>query len=464
MGYIREKLLDFKRRLQDRKMYSIVIVIVAATAIFGVYQYKHASQLRQKLDNRYNSAFYDMSGFVDNVQMLLLKSMLTSTPEMTALILQDAWRQANMAQANLGRLPVTQHVLANTSKFLTQVGDLAYALNVQTLDGKPITDEQYKTVEKLYGFAVELDKSLQDLETQLSTGRIKWGELEERGATLFAKNSANMPEDQFANVDKTFQEYPTLIYDGPFSDHMTTVKPLGLTGDDLDIEQGKNKVIEFFGKDRVASVENTGRNDAEPLKTYSYKVLFNSMPEEQFALIDITQKGGHIYWMLYNRPVSEQKLNIDQAKETGIKFLTDHGIENMKDTYYMNQDNTATINFAYEQENVVVYPDLIKLKIALDNGEIIGMEAKGYIYSHTLRDIHVPDLSMDAAMGMLNGNIEVLSSGLAIIPTEFKTEIFTYEFKGRLFEKDFLIYINAKTGREEEILLIINTPDGILTM
>ncbi len=464
MGYIREKLLDFKRRLQDRKMYSIIIVIVAATAVFGIYQYKNASQLRQKLDNRYNSAFYDMSGFVDNVQMLLLKSMLTSTPEMTALILQDAWRQANMAQANLGRLPVTQHVLANTSKFLTQVGDLAYTLNVQTLDGKPITDEQHKTMEQLYGFAVELDKSLQDLETQLSTGRIKWGELEERGVTLFSKTSANMPEDQFANLDKTFQEYPTLIYDGPFSDHMTTVKPKGLTGDSLDVEQGKNRVIEFFGKDRVASVEHIGSNDIEPLKTYSYKVLFNSMPEEQFALIDITQKGGHVYWMLYNRSVPEQKLNIDQAKETGRKFLDDHGIKNMKDTYYINQDNTATINFAYEQANVVVYPDLIKLKIALDNGEIIGMEAKGYIYSHTVRDIPVPALSMDAAMGMLNSNIEVLSSGLAIIPTEFKTEIFTYEFKGRLFEKDFLIYINAKTGREEKILLIINTPDGILTM
>ena len=50
MGYIREKLLDFKRRLQDRKMYSIIIVIVAATAVFGIYQYKNASQLRQKLD------------------------------------------------------------------------------------------------------------------------------------------------------------------------------------------------------------------------------------------------------------------------------------------------------------------------------------------------------------------------------------------------------------------------------
>jgi spore germination protein len=464
VGYIREKLLDFKRRLQDRKMYSIVIVIIAAVAIFGVYQYKNASQLRQELDNRYNNSFYEMSGYVDNVQLLLIKSLLCSTPQRTALTLQEAWRQANMAQANLGQLPVSQHTLANTSKFLTQVGDLAFSLNTQTLSGKPITEEQYKTVEKLYGYALELDKSLQDLETQLSSGRIKWGELKERGAGIFSKTSANMPQQQFENVDKTFLEYPTLIYDGPFSDHMTTVKPKGLTGEEIDVEQGKNKVIEFFGKDKVASVENTNRNDNEPLKTFSYSVKFVNSPEDQVALIDITQKGGHVYWMLYNRPSGEKKLEIDQAKEAGRKFLEEHGIKNMVDTYYISHDNTATINYAYQQENVVIYPDLIKLKISLDNGEVVGMEAKGYIYSHTERNIPAPGITLEAARAKINPRINIASSGLAIIPTEFKTEIFTYEFKGRLFEKDFLIYINAENGNEENILMIINTPDGILTM
>ncbi|MDD4494349.1 MAG: germination protein YpeB [Eubacteriales bacterium] len=464
MGYIREKLLDLKRRLQDRKMYSIVIVIIAAVSIFGVYQYKNASQLRQELDNRYNNAFYEMSGYVDNVQLLLIKSLLSSTPQRTALTLQDAWRQSNMAQANLGQLPVSQHTLANTSKFLTQVGDLAFSLNTQTLAGKPITEEQYKTVENLYKYALQLDQSLQDLETQLSSGRIKWGELKERGTSIFTKTSANLPQQQFENLDKTFQEYPTLIYDGPFSDHMTSLKPKGLTGEDIDIEQGKNKVIEFFGKDKVASVENTGRNDNEPLKTFSYSVKFVNAPEDQVALIDITQKGGHIYWMLYNRPSGEKQLEIDQAKEAGRKFLEERGIKNMADTYYTNQDNIATINYAYKQDNVVVYPDLIKLKISLDNGEIIGMEAKGYLYSHSERKIPEPGLTLESAKAKLNPRIEIASSGLAIIPTEFKTEIFTYEFKGRLYDKDFLIYINAENGSEEKILMIINTPDGILTM
>ena len=71
----------------------------------------------------------------------------------------------------------------------------------------------------------------------------------------------------------------------------------------------------------------------------------------------------------------------------------------MMDTYYLSEDNTATINYAYKQDDVIVYPDLIKLKIALDTGEIIGFEAKGYLSSHRVRDIPKPAISMEGSQG-----------------------------------------------------------------
>ena len=56
------------------------------------------------------------------------------------------------------------------------------------------------------------------------------------------------------------------------------------------------------------------------------------------------------------------------------------------------------------------------------------------------------------------------SESLVIIPTEWKTEILCYEFKGKIDETEFLVYVNAKNGREENILVIRETPGGILTM
>ena len=50
-----------------------------------------------------------------------------------------------------------------------------------------------------------------------------------------------------------------------------------------------------------------------------------------------------------------------------------------------------------------------------------------------------------------------------MIPTEWKTEKFCYEFKGKIENIDFIAYINAETGEEEDILIITNTPNGTLT-
>ncbi|TYQ14823.1 UNVERIFIED_CONTAM: germination protein YpeB [Acetivibrio alkalicellulosi] len=461
---IREKLLDFKRRLSDRKMYSITILVIAAVAMWGMYQYKHAANLRQELDNQYNRAFYEMVGYVNNVQVLLMKSLITSTPNGTATTMQEAWRQANMAQTNLGQLPISQHVLANTSKFLTQVGDLAYSINHDNMSGQNLKEDQYELIEKLHGFAVSLDQSLNDLQNQITAGRIKWGELADKGTPVFQRTSQELPGKQFENLDKTFQDYPSLIYNGPFSDHLTEIEPKALTGENISQEEGKKSVIKFFGEDKVEAVNETGRNDETKIKTYSYEVTFKNTPQEQKASVDITQKGGHVFWMLYSRPTGKETIDIEKAKELGIKYLDERGYEGMVDTYYIKEDGTAIINYAYKQDDVIIYPDLIKVKIALDNGEVVGFESKGYLHAHRARDIPEPKITLEEAREMITSRMEILSSGLAIIPTDYKTELFTYEFKGKLNDRDFLVYINAETGNEERILMIIDTPNGILTM
>ena len=136
----------------------------------------------------------------------------------------------------------------------------------------------------------------------------------------------------------------------------------------------------------------------------------------------------------------------------------------MKPTYYLKQNGIVTINYAYVQDNVTVYSDLIKLKIALDNGEILGMETSGYLNSHTQRTFVVPKVSQDEARDKINKSLEITSEGMAMIPTEYQTEILCWEFKGNVEERQFLVYINVETGKEEDVLVILETPNGTLTM
>ena len=136
----------------------------------------------------------------------------------------------------------------------------------------------------------------------------------------------------------------------------------------------------------------------------------------------------------------------------------------MQATYFLKQDGIVTINYAYNQNGVIVYSDLIKVKVALDNGEIMGMETTGYLNSHCDRDLSNSKITMEEAKTKINNRLELTSEGMAIIPTEWQTEILCYEFKGKVDGTDFLVYINAETGEEEDILIITNTPNGTLTI
>jgi len=152
-------------------------------------------------------------------------------------------------------------------------------------------------------------------------------------------------------------------------------------------------------------------------------------------------------------------------KVTGLD-KKNYFVENLRKYWKPGAKNlmiTATPD-AYEQNDVLMYPDLIKLKIALDDGEILGMETTGYLNNHYQRTIGNVKITKEQARKNLNKDLDIKTERLAIIPTEWESEILCYEFKGKINDTDYLVYINAETGREEDILVIVNTPNGTMTM
>ncbi|MBQ9267068.1 MAG: germination protein YpeB [Clostridia bacterium] len=168
--------------------------------------------------------------------------------------------------------------------------------------------------------------------------------------------------------------------------------------------------------------------------------------------------------MNYNREIGEAKIDLDTAKNRALAFLEGNGYKNMKESYYTIQDNIVTINFAYMQSGVICYTDLIKVKVALDNGDILGMESKGYLNSHVERNIEEPKITLDEARNIINPKMEILSEGLAIVPTDWSTEVLCYEFKGKVEENNFIVYVDANTGREQDVFMIVDSENGQLAI
>ncbi len=455
------KLVDWKNRLKKGHMLSVIGVLLIVVAILGFFLYKKQREYRQASENNYNMAFYELVDYVQNVETYLAKSLISTTPEHGAETLTNLWREANLAQSYLSRLPIESQELENTERFLNQVSDYSYSLSRKNIYKESLSQEDLKNLKDLHGYSVELQNTLNQLSDDLNSGRLEWGELTNKGNLAFAQQVDNVSKESFSNLEENFHEYSGLIYDGAFSEHLTKGDPKGLTGDDISEEQARERAEEFVGKGNIKNISNLGYLENATIPVYDFSITNN---DNATINVSISRKGGHVVYMNSNRDVNSEVISQDDANDKGKKFLAEKGFPNMKETYYLKQEGIVTINYAYVQNNVIVYPDLIKVKIALDNGEVLGMETTGYLNNHEKRDISKVKISKEDAKKNLNKDLNIESEGMAIIPTEWKSEILCYEFKGKVDNKEFLVYINAENGREEDILIITNTPNGTLTM
>ena len=212
----------------------------------------------------------------------------------------------------------------------------------------------------------------------------------------------------------------------------------------------------------IINIETNGFLSDADIPSFDFSVSLKDIPQKYS--ITISKKGGHVVQTSLDREINEEKISNQEANEIGKSYLDSKGFKNMKETYFVKQENVITVNYAYNDNGIIVYPDLIKVKIALDNGDILGIETMGYLNSHTNRKFEEPNISLEDARSKINDNLEIISESRAIIPTEWKTEIDCYEFKGKVRDREFLVYLNVQTGKEEDILVILDTPGGTLTV
>ena len=97
----------------------------------------------------------------------------------------------------------------------------------------------------------------------------------------------------------------------------------------------------------------------------------------------------------------------------------------MEPNYSLTYDGTVIYNFAFEKDDITIYPDLVKVKVALDTGEIVGFDAGPYYLNHQDRNIKMPTIDENEAKSMIKTKFEIDSVRLALIP-KGKEEILCY--------------------------------------
>ena len=270
MSKIKDKIYDFKDRLRDRKMLTLVVTLVATIVVLGVVIFKKQLEYRQLAENSYNNAFYQLVEYVNQTEVLLAKSTITNSSKHGAETLTNIWRNSGLAETYLARLPIGTQELEQAQKFLNQVSDYSYTLANKTIAGEDLSQEDLDNLTSLHQYCGSLKDTLNQLEIDLYSGNIKWGELEKAGGEALTQEASNLSQSSFGSMVENLHEYAGLIYDGAFSNHMTNPERVGLTGDEIDEAKAMEIARDFIGNNRITEMTSNGQSQNGNIECYSF--------------------------------------------------------------------------------------------------------------------------------------------------------------------------------------------------
>jgi spore germination protein len=434
-------------------LFPVLALVLIGTAFWGYQVSEERNVVLTKAENQYQRAFHNLSYHVEQLQTELGNSLAVNPKSQSfqRKCLLNVWRITSEAQNEIGQLPLGLISFSKTEEFLAKMSSFSYRTGVRDMKEEPLTEDEVNTLKTLYQHSKEISSEIRTLQSEVLDNQIRWMDiemaLEDEGEGL-----DNSVVNGFETIDKKVSEYSEVQWGPSTVNIFETRSYQKLDGKEVTAQQVKEQAVKFLNlKDSSAvKVVENGRGT----EYASYSVTVNQKDNENNIKMDFTKKGGKLIWYMDSRNVNKKKLSIDQASDKAKAFLEDHDYKDMQAVSYDEYQNVANITFARVQDDIIIYPEKIAVKVGLDNGKITGMQASDYVYEHQERQFEKPKLSAKEAKEILNPNFEVQSRSMALIQNDLKDQVLCYEYLGAINDQRYRLYINADTGIEEKLEVI----------
>lgn len=417
------------------------------------------------LENVYQRSFFDLVDDVNNAEVKLGKIVNATNEAYVQKLLSEIHESAASAQNNLSRLPLSMNGIPETTRFINQLNGFANVLSRKKAN--TISAAERQTLVDLYRAVSDIKYNLNNMSSEISNGY-----------SISVNSNKNEKQDfsdftmLFQSIKSSGEDYPTMIYDGPFSDSVVSKEIRGLTGEEIGKDEAEKIAKKIFEKQENAVSENGGESSAiskisfsgetnGKFKTYDFSIsLENGF--EYYA--QITKTGGKLLTLSSFSKKGKQTISTDEAEKIATDFAKKQGLNNMECVWSGSLGSDTYINLAPVEDGIVLYPDLIKVKIDLSSGNVLGWEASLFYTNHRERNLSQPNVSKKASENRIPDDFKIVEMRLALSPLDFNREVLTNEVKATKEGSTFYFYFNAETGNLENILKVVKTENGNLMM
>ena len=437
------------KKERKRLRYSAGLAILFAVLLcvsLGVNAAQSADNraLKTQLSMERQRDMTDVVTAMADIEVNLQKLLIASGASQSVNLLSETALLAQHVENGLSRLPLSHEAAAGAMKFAGQMGDYVMTLATQVSGGGMLTTGDEAQIEQLLSACQGLNAHLSRVSEQLYTEPM--GEID-----LYADASGDWPEA--AITGDSGMDYPSLIYDGPFSDGRTTGQPKGLTGGRITREQAREAAARYAGTtaDRVTDAADSGGQ----FEAFG----FSAQTDRGAVSVQVTGQGGHLLWMMPEAAEFESRVGREECLRAAKMYLADMGYGEMEHCFVQEYDGMIVANFASIQDGVLLYPDQVKVQVSREMGTVVGAECSQYLMNHETRGDLSPALTVSQAQQTLSSRLRVQDARLCVIPTDGGEKL-CWEFRGDFAGAAYYAYVDARTGEAEKILRVAQTGDG----
>ncbi|MCD7033345.1 germination protein YpeB [Metabacillus sp. GX 13764] len=426
----------------------LLAIAVIGTSYWGYKEHQEKNAVLIHAENNYQRAFHNLTFQMNQLHDKIGTTLAMNSRESLSPALAEVWRITSEAHNDVGQLPLTLLPFNKTEEFLANIGDFSYRTAVRDLSKKPLSADEYATLKNLYAKSDDIQGELRNVQHKVIDRNLRWMDVELALASG-KKQDDNTIIDGFKTVEKNVNAYSETDFGPSFTSMKAKNKDFKqLKGNMISEKEAKKKAQEFASeKVKNIKVEKSGKGAIN----HFYSVSMYDMNHKAVTTMDITEKGGYPIWLMQNRDVKKARISLNEASNNAMKFLKKNGFSDMVLDESAQYDNIGVFSYVPEEHQVRIYPDTLRVKVALDDGQIIGFSAKDFLTSHKLRNIPKPAISVEEARKKVNSKVEIQEDQLAIITNDLGEEVLCYEFLGTIENDTFRMFINAKTGMEEKV-------------
>lgn len=408
-----------------------------------------ANQYSIQLENVYQKNMYDLVESVNNTETKLSKILAASEGGLQKKLLAEVAQNTELAENSISSLPISQNSLADSVKFINQMGAYTQSLADKLAQGGSLNQKDLSTLQNLH-------ESVLDMKNQIN----KFVKKVQQNYSIL-QQSLNIDGDfnnftiDMSSIKGEDIDYPVMIYDGPFSDAEQNVTVKGLKGETLNSEQCQKEVEKAFKN--YASISYSGEINSR-FETFTYHM---TNTDNQKLFVQVSKVGGHIITVSGRGNESQnKKIGFDEAKKIALDFAAENGIEGGEVVWHDQIQNDIYLNIAPTNNGIILYPDLVKVKVDLTTSTIVGYDATNYFLNHIPRALKAPAKSANSYKSKLPSDLAIRGTKLVLAPLDYDREVVCFEYECEKAGSTYYVYLNADTGKEENVLKVIQTTDG----